>query len=182
MPLSEPQTAPGFPAPFHCGPFAVRPDWIDANGHLNLAYYIMLFDWATDALWRPIGLGDALRSARRGTFAAEAHTLYLAELLDGDTVVVESQLLAVDAKRLHVAHEMRRAHDGAISARQELMYLSVDLDRRRVAPWPEAVAAGLAQAVDAHAGLAWPDWAGRRIAMPSPASASPTASTAPAPA
>ena len=52
---------------------------------LNLAYYIVLFDEATDAFWTGVGLGDAYRDARgNGTFAVETHTLYKAELLDGD--------------------------------------------------------------------------------------------------
>ncbi len=156
-------------APFRCGPFTVRPDWIDENNHLNLAHYITLFDWATDALWQSIGLGDPLRATGRGTFAAETHTLYRAELVQGETVLITSHLLAVDAKRLHVAHELRRERDGTVSAQQELMFLSVDLGSRRVSPWPEPIYAGLAAAVSAHAGLGRPDWVGRKVAMPTPA-------------
>lgn len=154
------------PAPFRCGPFTVRPDWIDENGHLNLAHYVTLFDWATDALWRPIGLGDSLRATGRGTFAAEAHTLYRAELVQGEKVVIDSVLLEVDEKRLHVAHEMRRERDDVVSAQQELMFLSVDLTSRRVAPWPEAIHAGLVAGVAAHQALGRPGWVGRRVTMP----------------
>jgi acyl-CoA thioester hydrolase len=144
----------------------VRPDWIDENGHLNLAHYVTLFDWATDALWPRIGLGDGFRASGRGTFAAETHTLYRAELVEGETVTIASHVLESDEKRLHVAHEMQRADDAVVCARQELMYLSVDLGTRRVAPWPEPIHAGLREAVSAHAGLPVPDWVGSRVAMP----------------
>jgi acyl-CoA thioester hydrolase len=156
---------PALPAPFRCGPFAVRPEWIDENAHLNLAYYVMLFDWATDALWPLLGLGDELRATGRGTFVAETHTLYRAELVEGETVSIATQLLDCDDKRLHLAHEMRRDRDGAVSALQQLMFLSVDLTARRVAPWPDAIQANLREAVAAHAALARPDWLGRRVAM-----------------
>lgn len=158
-------TGRALPAPFRCGPFTVRPEWIDENEHLNLAYYVMLFDWATDAIWRPLGLGEKLRNSGRGTFAVEAHTLYRAELVVSETVTIESIVLGCDEKRLHMAHEMRRERDGVVSAQQELMYLGVDLRTRRVAPWPQETLAGLSEAVAAHQGMT-PDWIGRRITMP----------------
>ena len=134
---------------------------------MNLAYYLVLFDWATDELWRAIGLGDPFRAAGYGTFAAESHILYRAELVAGEAVVVSSMILGLDAKRLHTAHAMRRVRDGALSAQQELMYLCVDLGTRRVAPFPEPVASTVRRAAQAHAGLDRPDWIGRRVAMPS---------------
>lgn len=148
---------------FESGPFTVRPEWIDSNGHLNLAYYILLFDEGTDALWRELGLGDAFRATGFGTFAVETHTLYKAELLEGEAVRVGSTVIGSDGKRLHVAHEMRRERDGAVSAQQELLYLCVDLRTRRVAGWPD----GMAERFAARAEAA-PDWVGRRVTMPLP--------------
>lgn len=155
--------------PFRSGPYVVRPEWIDYNGHLNLAYYILLFDEATDALWRTLGLGDAFRAAGFGTFAVETHTLYRAELIEGETVTVDSIVLGADEKRLHLAYEMRRTRDGAVSALQELMYLCVSLQTRRAAAWPAPMAANLA----GRAGRT-PDWVGRKLAMPSQAPSSPS--------
>lgn len=157
---------PVLPAPFRSGPFSIRTEWIDYNGHLNLAYYVLVFDWATDALWAPIGLGDQFRAAGHATFAAESHILYRAELVEGEAVVIDSQILGVDEKRLHVAHEMRRVRDDAVSAQQELMYLGVSLATRRAAPWPAAVLGLLRAAEAAHAPLPRPGWVGRRVAMP----------------
>ena len=70
-------------APFRSGPYTVRPEWIDYNGHLNLAYYVMLFDQATDALWDALGIGVTAKAAGHSTFAAESHILYKSELLAG---------------------------------------------------------------------------------------------------
>ena len=161
---------PEFPAPFASLPGRVKPEWIDHNGHLNLAYYIVLFDVATDLLWDAVGLGTAYRARTGlGTFAVETHTLYLGELLEGDATEASSWVLGVDRKRLHVAHELRRVVGGGVSARQELMYLTVDLAARRSIPWPEETLAGLQRAQAVHAGVPRPDWVGRRLAMPPPA-------------
>jgi acyl-CoA thioester hydrolase len=156
-----------FPAPFDRFEGVVRPEWIDANGHMNLAYYVVLFDSATDAIFETLGIGwDYRHATGNGTFAVETHTLYERELLRGEVVRVRTLVLGHDAKRLHLAHEMRRAVDGARAAAQELMYLHIDLGARRVTPWPVALHEGLTAAAAAHRVLARPDWIGRRIAMP----------------
>lgn len=155
-------------APFPSHPGLVRPDWIDHNGHLNLAYYVVLMDAATDAVWNAVGLGAAYQSATGcGTFAVETHTMYVAELREGDSTEARSFLLDVDAKRLHVAHELLKAGDGAVAARQELIYLNVDLTTRRVVPWRAETLATLQAACHAHAHLR-PGWVGRCCVMPGP--------------
>ena len=154
------------PVPSVGPPYAVRPEWIDDNGHMNLAYYVVLFDWATDHLWTAIGLGDPFRATGHGTFAAESHILFKAELVADEVVQVRSLVLGADEKRLHVAHEMWRVRDGQIAAQQELMFLSVDLGTRRVAPFSAPFARGLQAVAIAHAAAPLPGWTGSRIAMP----------------
>jgi acyl-CoA thioester hydrolase len=154
-------------APFDSYRSEVLPEWIDANGHLNLAYYVVLFDYATDALFDAIGIGLRYKEAtNHGTFAVETHNLYERELLAGERVRVTTQILGSDDKRLHFAHEMFSLSSGQRSATQELMYLHIDLAARRVVPWTAAAREHLAAAAAAHSGLPRPDWAGRRIAMP----------------
>jgi acyl-CoA thioester hydrolase len=154
------------PAPFDRYRGEVLPEWIDANGHMNLAYYIVLFDYATDALFGAIDIGYAYKDRTgHGTFAVETHNLYERELLEGDAVRITTQILHADTKRLHLAHEMFAA-DGARAATQELLYLHVDLGRRRVAPFPADAQQRVDAAAAAHAHLPLPDWVGRRIAMP----------------
>lgn len=154
------------PAPFARFEGEVLPEWIDANGHLNLAYYVVLFDQATDLLFAALDIGLAYKEAtNHGTFAAETHTLYERELLCGERVRVATQILAADHIRLHLAHEMYALAAGRRAAAQELMYLHVDLAARRVVPFPPEVRARLAAAAEAHAVLPRPDWTGRHIAM-----------------
>ena len=145
----------------------VLPAWIDLNGHMNLAYYTVLFDYATDLLFETIGIGRAYKDASgHGTFVAETHNLYERELLVGDEVRVATQILGADAKRIHLAHEMFELGRGGRSATQELMFLSIDLTRRRVVPFPQQARERVAAASAAHAGLPKPDWVGRRLALP----------------
>jgi acyl-CoA thioester hydrolase len=156
-----------FPTPFDRYEGEVLPEWIDANGHMNLAYYIVLFDYATDALFDAIGIGRRYKDAtNHGTFVAETHNLYERELLVGEQVRVATQILGSDSKRLHLAHEMFSLANGERAATQELMYLHIDLAARRVVPWLPEAREPVDAAVKAHAGLATPDWVGRRIAMP----------------
>jgi len=94
------------PAPFDRYEGEVLPEWIDANDHMNLAYYIVLFDYATDALFDAIGIGRQYKDTNnKGTFAVETHNLYENELLVGERVRISTQVLAVDSKRLHLSHE-----------------------------------------------------------------------------
>src|SRR5215813_2213397 len=117
-----------FPVPFDHYQGEVLPEWIDANGHMNLAYYVVLFDYATDTLFNAIGIGlDYKDTTNHGTFVAETHNLYERELLVGERVRVSTQILGSDSKRLHLAHGMFCLATGQRSATQELMYLHIDL-------------------------------------------------------
>jgi acyl-CoA thioester hydrolase len=134
---------------------------------MTLAYYDVLFDYATDLLFAAIGIGVRYKDAtNHGTFVAETHNLYERELLVGERVRVATQILGADDKRLHLAHEMFSLAGGKRAATQELMYLHIDLSARRVVPWLPEVHDCVAAAAVAHAHLRWPDWAGRRITTP----------------
>ena len=85
------------PAPFDGYQGEVLPKWIDINGHMNLAYYTVLFDCATDLLFETIGIGQSYkRATNHGTFVVETHNLYERELLVGERVRVVSQILGGD--------------------------------------------------------------------------------------
>ena len=155
------------PAPFERYEGEVLPEWIDANDHMNLAYYTVVFDYATDALFDAIGIGRQYKDATgNGTFVVETHNLYERELLLGEHVRVATQIVGMDRKRLQLAHEMFILATGQRAAMQELMYLHVNLSTRRVTPFPDGVHERVAAAAAAHAHLPFPDWSGRRIAMP----------------
>ena len=95
------RSEPAIPTPFVSSVMHVEPAWIDYNGHLNMAYYNVLFDRAVDEVYELLGLGlDYLKTRRHSTFTAEVHVRYLRELKEGDPVRVSFQLLDYDAKRL----------------------------------------------------------------------------------
>lgn len=145
----------------------VLPEWIDSNGHMNLAYYVVVFDLATDALYTWLEIGDAYREASGNScFTAETHTLYEREVHLGDRVMVRSWLLGADRKRLHYFHEMFHVESGERSAVQELMALHIDMRIRRVSPFPPERDAALQRAVRDYAPAELPKGAGRRIALP----------------
>ncbi len=164
--MTQPERG-GIPAPFTGHTATVRPEWIDENGHMNMAYYVVVFDGAIDHLWAAIGLGEPYRQrTQHGTFAVEAHILYQAELLLGDRIEVATQILGADSKRIHLAHEMRRSDTGAVVAQQEVMLLHVSLMTRRVVRFLPEVMGTIAAAAQSHAGLPRPEWVGRRLTMP----------------
>ena len=145
----------------------VLPEWIDANGHMNLAYYVVLFDRATDLVYDVVGVGQAYREATgNSTFTAETHTLYEREVRLGERVRVVGHLLGADTKRLHYFHEMFHAEGGQRVAAQELMALHIDMASRRVAPFPPDLHARIQAMVRERAGRELPKGVGRRIAMP----------------
>lgn len=143
----------------------VRPEWVDYNGHMNVAYYMLAFDHATDAVLDHLDLAaDYRRRSGHSNFVVEAHIVYARELHEGDTLRITSQLLGADAKRLHLFHRMYAAGDTP-AATVELMILNVDMTTRRSAPMPEDALARLAPVVQAHANLDRPPEAGRTIGL-----------------
>jgi acyl-CoA thioester hydrolase len=158
--------SPLFFAPFVSSVMRVEPDWIDYNGHLNMAYYNVLFDRAVDETYELIGVGaDYVKRRRQSVFTAEVHVRYLRELHAGDPVRVTFQLIDFDAKRLHYFEQLFHAADGWVSATSENLSLHVDMASRRTAAFPQDIAARLAEMKASHALLPFPKAAGRRIGM-----------------
>lgn len=154
------------PAPLALHRETVRPEWIDYNGHMNLAYYMLAFDHATDAFFDWLGVGAAyLDQANASTFTLEAHITYEREMMAGAPMRFETQLLGHDAKRLHYMHFMYHADEGWLSATNELISLHVDMSARRSAPMPEAICARLDAVAASHGKLARPKQAGRVISL-----------------
>lgn len=154
-------------APFLSSVMAIEPAWIDYNGHLNVAYYGVLFDRAVDEAYELIGVGpDYLKQTGHSTMVVETHMRYLRELHLDHPVQVSVQLLDYDAKRFQVFEELRHATEGWVAATCETMTLHVDMTAKKVAPFPAAVMDALAAMKAAHSSLPRPDSAGRRIAMP----------------
>ncbi len=165
--LDRIELEPVFFAPFVSSVMRVEPQWIDYNGHLNVAYYNVLFDRAVDEAYELLGIGpDYLKQHRHSTMVAEVHVRYLRELHEGDPVRVTVQLLDYDAKRFHVFEQLFHAVEGWVSATSESMTLHVDMTAKKVAAFPPTVVGALARMKAAHSQLPRPEAAGRRIAMP----------------
>src|SRR5271163_900058 len=137
---------PAFFAPFVSSVMRVEPAWIDYNGHLNMAYYNVLFDRAVDDAYELLGCGLAyLAATKHSTFTAEAHVRYLRELHAGDPVRVTLQLLDFDSKRMHYFEQLFHAEEGWLSATSENMVLHVDMTTKKTAPFPDVIVARLAR-------------------------------------
>jgi acyl-CoA thioester hydrolase len=155
-------------APFETDRLFVRPDWIDYNGHMNVAYYIKAFDEAFDELYVVMGIdGAAIRRTGISTFTAEMHITYQREVKEGDRLRITTQLIDFDAKRMHFIQCMYHAADGYLAATDEWLIMCVDLKQRKTMAFPEPLRGFLAATKHAHAAVALPPEAGRRISLTS---------------
>jgi acyl-CoA thioester hydrolase len=146
-------------------------EWIDVNDHMNVAYYVLAFDLGIDTIWQQFGItADYIRDRRLSTFAVESHIEYLRELRAGEPIRISTQLLAFDEKRIHQFMRMYHADDGFLAATSEWMNLHVDLESRRVAPWPDDVLARIDTFFQSQRESAMPDRAGHRIEIKKPLS------------
>ena len=155
------------PAPFLSSVMQIEPQWIDYNGHLNMAYYNVMFDRAIDELWLKLGIGPTYMKVRNGsTFTAECHVRYLQEIHLGDPVLISILLLGADEKRLHTFEELRHASEGWLSATSENMSMHIDMKARKTGPFPPDIRARIETLANAHAALPRPEGIGRKVAMP----------------
>src|ERR1700722_239255 len=155
------------PAPFLSSVMQIEPQWIDYNGHLNMAYYNVMFDRAIDELWLVLGIGPAYKKSRNNsTFTAEGHVRYLREIHLGDPVQVSIYLLAADEKRLHTFEELRHAREGWLSATSENMTMHVDMEKRKTATFPPDIRTTIDAVASAHALPPRSEGVGPAIGMP----------------
>jgi len=144
----------------------VRPEWIDGNGHMNVGYYVVAFDHATDNFCEQLGVAWSYVEAKRGmVFILEAHVTYDRELHAGDKLRVTTQILDHDDKRVQFFHTMYHGAEGWLAATNELLMMHIDYATRRAAPWPAETMRRLEAMAAAHAALPRPDRAGRTIAL-----------------
>ncbi len=147
----------------------VRPEWVDTAGELAPAFAVVIFDHAIDRLYDGIGIGDDYRQATDfSTFTLETHSLLEQPVRAGEEVLVRSHILAVDAKRMHIAQEMFRPGRTRRAALMEQLSIHIDLSIRHSAPFPPERLAQICAAMEAHAGWARPAGTGQRIAIVAP--------------
>ena len=149
------------PAPLKLYKDLIVPEWIDYNGHMNVAYYVLVFDRATDDFFDYMGMTAEYRaSGNVSAFTAEMHVNYIREVKEGDEVYVTTQLLGYDEKRFHYFHSMYHAEQGYLAATSELLCLFVDMNQRRVTQMPAPILDRLAEIKQSHAALLLPEQVG----------------------
>ena len=157
------------PTPFGAHRDVVRSEWVDRNGHMNMGYYLVAFDFATDAWLDFVGLDTQHRRSRGiATFSLESHLTYAREVREGDELRFTTQLLDFDAKRIHSFHEMRHAREGYLAATHELVSLHVSQQSRRSAPMAPEILERLAAIGRAHHTLPRPKQVGRVMGLTAP--------------
>lgn len=153
-------------APFVLPNQSIKPEWIDYNGHLNMSYYMVLFDQCVDAAFEEFGLGPAYAEGNQASFyTLEVHVTYLRELHVEDKVNVTLQVLDYDAKRTHYFEQMHHAGEGYLAATMECICMHVDLASKRGCPFPDEVLVRIAAMYEHHKTLPRPSQVGHVIGI-----------------
>jgi acyl-CoA thioester hydrolase len=146
--------------------FEVLPEWTDRNGHLNVAYYVLAFDYATEALLDQLGIGARYHEREgRSLFTLSMNVDYLREVFVGDGLRVVSRLIDHDHKCMRYFHEMHHAQEGYLAATNELLAIHVNMATRRSEPFPPDVRERLGAWKSAHAELPLPPQVGRKLGI-----------------
>jgi acyl-CoA thioester hydrolase len=143
----------------------VEPQWTDYNGHLNMAYYNVLFDRGADYGIGELGITlDYVKNRKLTIYTAEIHVCYVRELHQGHQVYATFQIVDFDEKRLHVFQELYH-EDGWLAATSEVLSLHIDMSGPKVAAFPEDVMAKIKAMAEAQKDLPWPERVGRAIGI-----------------
>ena len=108
-------------------------DLIDYNGHMNLSYYILVFDMGAEVILSKFKMGEqAAKTTKRSTMVVETHTNYIKEVRESDEVIISLSHIDHDKKRLHYKLEMYEKSKNILSATTEVLALYINLDERKV--------------------------------------------------
>jgi len=145
----------------------IKSAWLDYNNHMNVAYYVLVFDLAGEALVHTLGLGEEVTNTTGISWMVlENHITYNQEVTLGQEVEVRVQLLDHDHKRLHLYYEMQATGQNPyLASTLEQMIMCVDLTQRRATAWPDEVLAGIETLAKQQSHLARPANSGRRIGI-----------------
>tara|TARA_B100001179_G_scaffold140700_1_gene101569 strand:+ start:150 stop:620 length:471 start_codon:yes stop_codon:yes gene_type:complete len=113
-------------------------EWTDYNGHMNLSYYILVFDLGAEVILSKFKMGEqSAKTTKKSTMVVETHTTYNNEVKEGDEVDVFLSHFDHDNKRIHYKLEMYEKSDNILSATTEVLALYVDLNLRKVAEFED---------------------------------------------
>lgn len=121
------------PAPLVGYEGVVGEDWIDANGHMNVAWYDRVFDEAESRLFEAFAIDDSyIRRSGFGTFRVEKHIVYEREIMRGDRIRVDCRIVSTDERVIRHAHELVNVGRGERAAISRAVSVHVDLAKRKV--------------------------------------------------
>ena len=145
----------------------IRPQWLDYNNHLNVAYYVLIFDMAGEALVHTLGLGaDVTRQTGISWAVMENHLAYEREVTLGQRVEIRMQLVDYDHKRMHLYMEMHATgRQRYLAATLEQLIMCIDLNTRRSAVLPQEVQDNIQSLARQQAHFEPPDNIGRKIGI-----------------
>lgn len=134
----------------------VPPDWEDENGHVNVQFYMKLYDKGGRPLMDILGMDDSYFSERRhGVFDLEHHISYFSEIHVGESVSVHARLLDRTAKRFHGIVFIVNDSRDQLACTLEFVASGADLEARRTAPYPDDIAAALDRVIAEHRKISW---------------------------
>ena len=124
--------------PFHISDQTIKKEWIDYNNHMNMAYYVLVFDDVWEIILKKFKMGeDSAKSTQMSTMVVETHTTYNSEVKLGDEVEINLTYFDHDKKRLHFKMEMIEKSSKKLSATLEMLSLYIDLKQRKVAEFEQ---------------------------------------------
>ena len=118
--------------------FSIKQEWVDYNDHMNMAYYVLIFDQALEVALEKFNMGEsAAKDLNRSTMVVETNTKYLSEVKQGEKIDINMTYFDHDKKRLHIKMEMIEKSKKKISATIEWISLYIDLSQRKVTEFEE---------------------------------------------
>ncbi len=146
--------------------FTILPDWIDHNGHMNVAYYVLVFDQSLDVLLDNVELTRDYRARSGNTvYVLETHVCYLQEVKEGDRVNISCRVIDCDEKRIHLYLEMHHADEGFLAATSEQMIFHIDASGPKAHPMPDHIRQNLETLKAEQAHLPRPEKLGSQIGI-----------------
>lgn len=153
------------PTPY-LGYSIVKDNWLDANGHMNVAHYVTAFDDGSCPMFDEIGLGwDYTHGGESSVFMVSSSIDFRRELLAGDPLEMTTRLLGFDRRRIHVYQELFQREQRYLAAQAEFVFVHVSLTSRHVTNIPKAALTRLAEIAKAHAEMPQPAFIGRPIGL-----------------
>ena len=144
----------------------VRSEWIDRNGHMNSAYYVLAFDQSASAYLSDVGISDDyVKDHSCGVFWGDLQIRYVKEVVEGDVLTFRYQIINYDKKGLHLWQEMLHYERGFIAAECEMLVLHVDLLKRKVQNFPNEIRDCIAAKYAEYSKSPIPKGLGRKIGL-----------------